>query len=151
MILGTNAEQLAKELEPFLKMRGKMWKTYQEKQMEQAGISWIKPIQTEGSLNYNCFRLARTEINNSYREANIISAEKAPWVKGVKWILSGAHVVPDICDTWASQDLYKLGAGCYPPAKTPVDHPNGLCHLNDILVSRNELLDILENRYKKAA
>ena len=73
-----------------------------------------------------------------------MSAEKADWIKGVKWSLSGSHPKIDICDTWASQDLYGMGPGVYPPRDAPIDHPNGLCHTLDVLVSRAELVEILK-------
>ena len=62
-----------------------------------------------------------------------MSAERAPWVDGVKWNLSASHPKPDICDDWATQDSDGLGAGCYLPRNAPVDHPNGLCFLTDVL------------------
>jgi hypothetical protein len=101
------------------------------------GTSWTTAIKKSktgaGTINYNALRLARTEINNSYREALVLSNHENPITLGVKWNLSKSHPRPDICDVWAAADLYGLGAGVYPPEKTPLDHPNGMCYLTDVL------------------
>ena len=94
----------------------------------------MKPsVSGRGTINYNALRLARTEINNSYREARIIANAASPVTSGVKWNLSNSHPKKDICDEYAEADLYELGKGVYPADKVPIDHPNGLCFLTDVL------------------
>ena len=41
--------------------------------------------------------------------------------------------MPDICEVWATADLYGMGPGVYPADKTPIDHPNGWCFLTDVI------------------
>lgn len=92
-----------------------------------------KSVSGRGTIHGNALRLARTEINNSYREATVQASNKNPIVKGLKWNLSASHPRPDICDVWAGVDAYGLGAGVYPPDRTPIDHPNGLCFVTEAL------------------
>jgi hypothetical protein len=131
------------------------------------GTSWttgIKPSVTgQGSIHYNALRLARTEINNTYRETLVQTNEANPITLGVKWNLSGSHPQPDICDVWAEADLYGFGSGVYPAGMTPIDHPNGLCFLTQVLrpasqwndekanpemqdVSKDELLSVMDGQ-----
>jgi hypothetical protein len=101
------------------------------------GTTWttaIKPsISGRGTIHYNALRLARTEINNSYRESLILANQANPITLGVKWNVSASHVDYDICDVWATIDQYGMGAGVYPAGMTPIDHPNGKCYLTEVL------------------
>jgi hypothetical protein len=112
---------------------------------EEDTVTRKKLMRGRGDLRYNATRLARTEINNAFREATVLSASKAPWVEGVKWNLSNSHPKVDICDTYASRDLYGMGAGVYPPMDTPRDHPNGLCFLTDKLISDERMMAMIRS------
>jgi len=127
-----SAREIAKDLEAFLVQKAEGRAALHGLPHKQA---WHR-----GDVVYNTQRLARTEINNAFREAQVETAKNATYIKGVKWRLSASHPVADICDTWASQDLYEMGPGCYPPDKAPIDHPNGLCFLTDILKTRDEMM-----------
>jgi hypothetical protein len=64
-------------------------------------------------------------------------AAKTPGFAGFKFLLSPRHPAPDICDLLASQNLYGLGPGVYPDAKTcpwPA-HPNTLSFVNMVFAS----------------
>jgi hypothetical protein len=106
------------------------------------GTTWttaIKPSTSgRGSIHYNALRLARSEINNAYRESLALSNEANPITAGVRYNLSGSHKIKDICDVWAKLDQYGMGAGNYPADKVPLDHPNGLCYYTDIVRPANE-------------
>ncbi len=133
---GKSAVNFAKAVEQYLEVPGPAWTT------------GIKPSVTgRGSIRYNALRLARTETNNAYRKAQDLSAKESTVVKGTKWNLSGNHPEEDICDKWATQDLYKLGPGGYPPGKLPPGHPNCMCHLTSILKSNEEIARDLEKEY----
>jgi hypothetical protein len=90
-----------------------------------------KSITGRGTINYNALRLAKSEINNTYREVTALSNKASDICAGMKWVLGDKHTVPDICDFWATQDLYGLGAGVYTAEFTPIEHPNGNCSLQD--------------------
>lgn len=103
----------------------------------EPGVSWTtgvsKSVTGKGTIHYNALRLARTEINNAYRETLVTANASNPITLGVRWNLSNSHPRPDICDVWAESDLYGIGAGVYPPGATPLDHPGGLCYVTDVL------------------
>lgn len=76
--------------------------------------------------------VARHEAVEAFRESSMESWREQEWVVAVKWTMSGEHPRPDICDVIANQDLYGLGAGCYPKDKVPVRHPSCLCTLSAV-------------------
>ena len=133
---GMSAVNFSRAVEQYLEIPGPIW------------TAKVKSIITDGgSVKYNAFRLARTETNNAYREAQNLSAKESDIVKGIKWNLSGSHPEYDICDDWATQDLYGLGAGVYPPGSLPPGHPNCLCYLTDVLYEGEELVNTLKQKY----
>lgn len=137
---GKSAFDIAKDIEPYLRMDSASWARYKRETDEI-----VKGVRMRRSrISYEATRLARTEINHAYREANYMAAERAPWVKGVRWRLSGSHRIYDICDIWAYRDRFGLGRGIYPPMETPRDHPNGLCYTTNELVPISELPQILD-------
>lgn len=82
----------------------------------------------EGGEVWKADRVFRTEINRAHGTAYMQSAEQTPGFGGFRFLLSPRHPKADICDLLASQNLYGLGAGVYPDAKTcpwPA-HPNTL-------------------------
>lgn len=83
-----------------------------------------------GNISYEALRLARTEMSAAFGEGAIAAARVAPSYTGMKWVLSGSHPVPDICDTLSTYDS-GLGPGVYPPGDEPPypAHPNCLCAL----------------------
>lgn len=105
---------------------------------------YISPT-TPGGVSYAAMRLARTELNNAFHEAQRIQGE-APWVGAMRWNLSGSHPKPkpDACDRLATQDIYDLGPGRYPADRLPgKPHPQCLCFTTYETVSESEMLDLL--------
>lgn len=116
---GQSAGQLAQELE--------QWLTEPE-------VGAKTSVHMGPSVNYKAQRLARTEINNAYGEAQRLSAQESSVVQGQMWQLSGRHPRWDSCDLFAWTDGYGLGAGVYPTGRVPAKpHPNCLCYLIDVL------------------
>lgn len=96
---------------------------------------------TPGGVSYAAKRLARTEINNSFHYSQIQTNKDKPWVKGMRWRLSGSHPKPDVCDPMANGDHADLGPGVY--AKTDVPrkpHPQCLCTLIPEVLSEEEFV-----------
>lgn len=88
----------------------------------------------ERKIRYHSLVIARTEANNAYLAAHIERAKETPWVRGVKWNLSSSHRIACECEALASQDLYGLGPGVYPPDRVPArPHPNCYCYLTDVV------------------
>jgi hypothetical protein len=97
-----------------------------------------------GNARYNAMRIARTEINNAYREAHIQSTREAsgnlkPFISGIQWSLSLSHPRADICDCWAGYDS-GLGPGIYLPEDVPIDHACGLCIRAGHIITGPEVL-----------
>ncbi|HOZ01849.1 MAG TPA: hypothetical protein PLG20_08525 [Candidatus Syntrophosphaera sp.] len=93
-----------------------------------SGIS--RSVRGRGTIHYNALRLARTEIGNAHHEADVMAAMTSKVVLGMRWNLSPAHGQYDVCDQLASQDVYGLGPGVYPPRSVPLyPHPNDMCFI----------------------
>lgn len=110
--------------------------------------SHISP-STPGGVGYAAMRLARTELNNAFHEAQKHTAA-APWVRAVRWNLSGTHKGrvkgTDKCDAMATQNIHELGPGRYPADAIPdKPHPQCLCYVTYESVSQGEMLDMLPN------
>lgn len=85
-------------------------------------------------VRQHAITIARTEANNAFLAGHVEKAKESPWVIGVRWRLSASHRRPCECEQLASQDLYGLGPGVYPPDEVPErPHPNCFCHHVDVL------------------
>lgn len=108
---------------------------------------YISP-STPGGVSYAAMRLARTELNNAFHEAQKEIGE-APWIRAVKWNLSATHRTRvrggrDKCDELAEQDIYEYGPGRYPADRIPdKPHPHCLCFITYESVSESEMLDMI--------
>ena len=136
MLEGKSAREISKDLRQFLILQG-------EGRAEKHGAV-VKQAWNTKKIISRTMTLARTEINNAFTESQIECAKREPWNDGIKWNLSASHRVPDICDVYASQDLYGLGKGGYPVDKVPIRHPNCWCFLTDILKSLDEIANLLK-------
>jgi len=95
-------------------------------------------------LSFEALRLVRTEKAKAYTEGTYSRGRTSPSYKGSKWMLSDAHPVVDICDTLATQDLYRLGPGVYPRGEEPVvPHPNCLCSVVPVLADTADFVNDL--------
>lgn len=108
---------------------------------------YISPT-TPGGVSYAAMRLARTELNNAFHEAQREIGE-APWIRSISWNLSATHAArvkggTDRCDEIAQQDIYDLGPGRYPADRIPPKpHPHCLCYVTYNSVSEAEMLDMI--------
>lgn len=87
-------------------------------------------------LCYEALRLARSEYSNAFFEGTYSRGRVNPSYTGVRWMLSDAHEIYDICDELANADLYNMGPGVYPAGEEPTyAHPQCMCfvvpHLQD--------------------
>lgn len=116
------------------------------RELAQNVRSHISP-STPGGVGYAAMRLARTELNNAFHEAQKQTAA-APWVRSVQWNLSSTHKSrtkgTDKCDLMAGQNIFELGPGRYPADSIPdKPHPQCLCFVTYNSVSQREMLDML--------
>src|SRR5690606_7061939 len=105
-----------------------------------AGVQYDREAaQVARRLGYDAARIARTESAAAFREADSLAALRSPVVAGLQLRLSPRHPVWDVCDVYATLDLYGLGAGVFPPGKVPVlPHPHCLCFLTPVLRPESE-------------
>jgi hypothetical protein len=98
-----------------------------------------------GDICYEALRLARTEATAAFGEGTIAAARVSPSYKGMKWVLSHAHPVVDICDTLAAHDE-GLGRGVYSSGNEPPmpAHPNCLCTLVPVHEEPEEFVERLK-------
>jgi hypothetical protein len=81
-------------------------------------------------LEYEARRIAVSETNSHYHEADVVSAIQSPVVDLVRWRTSQLHTrekryVPDVCDFLEQADLFGYGEGLYHPAGVPaLVHPH---------------------------
>jgi hypothetical protein len=116
------------------------------KELAENVEKYISP-KTPGGVSYAAMRLARTEINNAFHEAQKIEGE-APWVRGVKWNLSNSHPTsrPDKCDAYARLNSHGMGRGIFPVGNVPdKPHPHCLCYLTYETMSEKNMVDVLAN------
>lgn len=83
---------------------------------------------------YNAQRLVRTETAKAYGDSFFDKILRDDDVVGYQSILSPRHPVPDICDFYATSDLYGMGKGVFPKSQgAPYPyHPNCLCILKPV-------------------
>lgn len=123
---GKSASQMAKDIQNFIKKDPKkQWVSPFEWYRKAFGLAQdAKPIRNNrvGSIDYQYIRIARTEINNTWRNITIRVNNGESYLEGFVWRLSDQHPEYDICDELAKGSPYKSLR--YVP-KTP--HPNCLC------------------------
>lgn len=84
---------------------------------------------------YNAERIIRTEFAKAYNDAAITDNLYDEDSIGLRWVLSSAHDIFDICNFHASANLYGMGPGCYPKDHAPTipSHPNCQCMWEQII------------------
>jgi hypothetical protein len=90
-------------------------------------------------VEYDARRIAVSETNSHYHEADVVAAVQSPVVDLVRWRTSMLHTedkryVPDVCDYLEQADLYGYGEGLYHPAAAPsLVHPHCQCRYETVL------------------
>lgn len=124
---GRDAVATARALEGYVRGESDTMVKYYEGMMER-----MKGRVPE-DLSYNALRTARTETTAALGQGTITSARASPSCTGIKFCLSAAHRVRDICDELAAHDV-GLGLGVYAlddPPPYPA-HPNTLSYLVEV-------------------
>lgn len=90
----------------------------------------------DGAGSYPARRLARTEIMRAHGIATIEAAKRNPFVRGVKWRLSGNHSRADECDRKARGSSRGMERGVYEPGDVPryPSHPQCRCTLSPVTI-----------------
>ncbi|NWL89577.1 hypothetical protein DMN77_18680 [Paenibacillus sp. 79R4] len=129
---GEDPVETARQLEKYVRRGKKTLAVDYPEMMERMGN------RIPQDISYEALRLVRTETAAAFGEGTIAAASVSPSYKGMKWVISGSHPVPDICDDLANAD-HGLGKGVWPPGQEPPmpAHPNCLC----VLISVHEDTD----------
>lgn len=89
---------------------------------------------TPGGVSYAAMRLGRTELNNSFHQANRDTYTANPFIDRVDWTLSASHPREDDCDDYADR-------GPYRPEDVPdKPHPQCLCFTSPRVIPQSELV-----------
>lgn len=134
---GEDPVETARRLEKYVRRGRKTLAVDYPEMMERMGS------RIPQDISYETLRLVRTETAAAFGEGTIAAASVSPSYTGMKWVLSGSHPVPDICDELANAD-HGLGKGVWPPGQEPPmpAHPNCLC----VLISVHEDTDSFMRR-----
>lgn len=128
---GKSAKQIASEIKNFIKKDDrKKWVSPFEWYRQANGFKVNRqPIldRRGGSLDYQTMRIARTEINYSWRQSTVLMHKDNPYMQGWEWRLSASHKEIDICDDYANASPYT------DYRDIPDSHPNCLCSLVPIV------------------
>ena len=149
---GINAIQISKDIETVLvpqpTARDVVWSHGSApKRLKKLVSSATKGLRTrKNTVSYNYLRIARSEMFRAQRAANILTSigiqSMFPFkvVLGIRWNLSNAHEIEDVCDEWASDDVDGIGSGIYKPQNVPQGHPNDLCFTTPELIKPREFV-----------
>lgn len=132
---GRSAAQLSRDVRQYLKDPDNLFRRVRNKRGQlvlSKRAAAFHPGQGVYRSSYkNAMRLARTEVNMAYREADSARWNELPFVVGFEIKLSHKHPEPDICN-----DL----AGKYPKTFKFVGwHPHCFCYCTSILASDEEI------------
>jgi len=134
LVTGEDAIELARKLEAFLSpelqpVRNAAGRLVRDSERNQRRAIVSGAPGRGGRGSFRARSLARTEISRAMAEATEQAAALNPFVRGLRWTLSGRHPRSDPCDQNARRDT-GLGPGIYRPGDTPMmpQHPMCLCH-----------------------
>ena len=103
--------------------------------------AYIRP-DVPGGVSYAAQRLGRTELNNAFHATQVKEAIDSPFIEYLRWMLSGSHPRPDVCNEYAQvSDIPNAQAGTWHPNKVPgKPHPQCLCFTIPVTVSRDRFI-----------
>ena len=120
--------------------KSKLRRAYQDV-IDTAETSKIKAIEKAAQYaavykeRYNAERIIATESARAYGKGFFSNIADDDDIVGWRSVLNSAHKTTDICDFWASVDLFGMGPGCFPKGKAPdyPYHPFCACTLRPII------------------
>lgn len=128
---GLDSRQLARRVQQYLQPG--VWTAMKAETRRNLGVP--------KDVSYEAMRLARTEINNAFHEGTVNAYRTIPSARGVYWRLSARHVLPDVCDDYASHN----GNGFWPKGEEPAKpHPQCWCVILPAMEDPDEFKDRLK-------
>lgn len=141
---GQSSWEIAKEIEQYVipnqnNKRVAPW-TISRRKFNKP-ISYVPKGIPAGSVEYNAFRIARSELAATYQQAPYITNHGKWYVEGFRWVLSRSHPETDTCDDYAAHDE-GIGIGIW--RKIPkLPHPHCLCHTQTKTIPNQEMVEWL--------
>ena len=92
-------------------------------------------VAVQEKARYHADRIAKTEAARAWADGFYANTLDKKSIVGYQWTLSSNHPRLDICDFYASADMYGMGPGRYPKDSVPVHpaHPHCRCTLQIVL------------------
>jgi len=154
MIEGKGADDLARELQKFLKDPDRLYRRVRNPETGQLELSEAAKKFKPGTGRYrssykNALRLASTEISRAYRQATWESYQNNPLIIGYEIQLSNNHTCSDgkggIIPGWT--DICDELKGRYPKAFRWLGwHPHCRCRMIAIMITREEWAERVKAR-----
>lgn len=99
-------------------------------------------------IDYNAQRLARTVVSHAYEQSFVKATINNPFIGAYRWMTSGGDRVCVLCLDREMSDHYGLGPGIFPKDKLPLDHPNGMCTFEPVMLyDDEEIAEIIADWY----
>lgn len=98
---------------------------------------------TNKKVDYNTQRLVRTMVSHAYQQSLKNLCEENPFVVGYRWITADLHGrTCELCRHRAYDNHHGLGEGIFPKNDLPLDHPNGFCEFEPVMMGElDEIID----------
>ena len=108
-------------------------------------------VAMQEKSRYIADRIIRTELARAWGDGFMAGCMQDPDVVAIQWRLGSRHPVHDICDMYATADMFNLGPGIYPKDRTPPfpAHPHCLCRLSQVYIGEVDLTQ-MKNRTDEA-
>lgn len=134
---GRSAQGMATDLRRYLKEPNKQFRRVRNEAGKLVLSNPAKdyhPGQGVYRSSYqNAFRLARNEVNLSYRHNEHLRRQNMPFVTGIRVNLSGSHPTRDICDDMQGDYPKTFRFGGW--------HPTCICFTTSILLDKKEFVE----------
>lgn len=142
---GRAAARMAPDIRRYLKEPNKQFRRIRDKQTGKLKLSNPAKDYHPGRGVYrssyrNALRLARNEVNMSYRHSDTLRREKLPFVTGITVHLSNSHPTYDICDELQGDYPKQFNFGGW--------HPNCICYTTAKLLPKKEFIEHLNASQK---
>lgn len=140
---GQSAKSLAKDIKKYLNEPNMRFRRVRDKfgnlAPSKSALQYNPGRGVYRSSYQNALRLARTEINRAYREADWQRWQTLPFVVGYRIVNSNrVHTVCDICRNLA---------GIYPKSFKFIGwHPQCMCHCESIMCSDSDMDKIIDGQ-----
>lgn len=105
------------------------------------GLNRLVRTAAEEKARYHASRILRTETARAWGQGFFEQARTTARCIGVRWSLSSAHRIFDVCDFCAGANLYGMGPGIYPKDRCPSFPAHPFCFCGLTMVFKGQVPD----------